>query len=81
MGLATGNILALVQLAAPPEAVGMWSGMHNFAGNWPGIVAPLATGLLVARTGSHYPGFLVAVVVLLAGIPIYWWGVRDTWQT
>jgi MFS family permease len=77
VGLATGNILALLQLAAPEGEVGLWSGMQNFAGNLSGIVAPLATGLLIARTGSHYPGFVVAVVILLAGIPIYWWGVKD----
>ena len=75
VGLSTGNILALVQLAAPQDEVGLWSGIHNFAGNLSGIVAPLATGLLIARTGSHYPGFVVAVAVLLAGVPIYCWGV------
>jgi MFS family permease len=77
VGLSTGNILALLQMAAPQDEVGLWSGIQNFAGNLSGIVAPLATGLLIARTGSHYPGFVVAVVVLLTGIPIYWWGVRD----
>jgi len=77
VGLATGNILALLQLVAPEDEVGLWSGMQNFAGNLSGIVAPLATGLLIARTGSHYPGFVVSVIVLLSGIPIYWWGVRD----
>jgi len=77
VGLATGNILALLQLAAPEDEVGLWSGIQNFAGNLSGIVAPLATGLLIARTGSHYPGFVVAVIVRLTGIPIYWWGVRD----
>jgi len=77
VGLATGNILALLQLAAPPEEVGLWSGMQNFAGNLAGIVAPIATGLLIAKTGSHYPGFVVSVIVLLAGVPIYWWGVAD----
>jgi len=77
VGLATGNILALLQQVAPEDEVGLWSGMQNFSGNLSGIVAPLATGLLIARTGSHYPGFVVAVIVLLAGIPIYWWGVSD----
>jgi nitrate/nitrite transporter NarK len=77
VGLATGNILALLQLVAPEDEVGLWSGMQNFSGNLSGIVAPLATGLLIARTGSHFPGFVVAVIVLLAGIPIYWWGVQD----
>jgi MFS family permease len=77
VGLATGNILALLQRSAPEHEVGLWSGFQNFAGNLSGIVAPLATGLLIARTGSHYPGFVVAVVILLMGIPIYWLGVRD----
>lgn len=77
VGLATGNILALLQMAAPEAEIGLWAGMQNFAGNLSGIVAPLVTGLLIARTGSHFPGFVVAVIVLLAGLPIYWWGVRD----
>lgn len=77
VGLATGNILALLQRVAPPGEVGLWTGILNFAGNLSGIVAPVATGLLIARTGSYYPGFAVAVVVLIAGLPAYWWMVRE----
>jgi MFS transporter, ACS family, D-galactonate transporter len=77
VGLATGNILALLQRAAPAGQVGLWTGVLNFAGNLSGIVAPLATGFLIARTGSYYPGFVVAVVILLAGMPVYWWMVGD----
>jgi MFS family permease len=77
VGLATGNQLALVQRMAPPGAVGMWTGTFNFCGNLSGIVAPLATGVLIARTGSFFPGFVVAVAVLLAGLPAYWWIVKD----
>jgi MFS transporter, ACS family, D-galactonate transporter len=77
VGLSTGNILALLQMSAPEAEVGLWSGIQNTAGNLSGIVAPLVTGLLIQRTGSHYPGFVVSVVVLLVGIPIYWWGVKD----
>ena len=77
VGLSTGNILALLQMAAPEGEVGMWSGVQNFGGNISGVVAPMATGMLIARTGSYYPGFVVAVVVLLVGIPIYWWGVGE----
>jgi ACS family glucarate transporter-like MFS transporter len=77
VGLATGNILALLQLVAPPEQVGIWAGAQNFAGNLSGVVAPLATGLLIARTGSYYPGFVVAVVFLVLCIPFYWWMVGD----
>ena len=77
VGLSTGNILALLQKVASAGAVGWWTGFLNFSGNLSGIVAPLATGLLIARTGSYYPGFVVAVAVLLGGLPFYWWMVRD----
>jgi ACS family D-galactonate transporter-like MFS transporter len=77
VGLATGNLLALLQRLAPSGAVGMWTGVLNFSGNLSGIVAPLATGILIAKTGSYVPGFVVAVVVLLAGLPAYWWIIRD----
>jgi len=77
VGLATGNILALLQQVAPPDEVGVWSGAQNFAGNLSGIIAPIVTGLLIARTGSYYPGFVLSVVILLAGVPIYWWVVGE----
>jgi MFS transporter, ACS family, D-galactonate transporter len=80
VGLATGNILALLQMAAPPDRVGIWSGAQNFGGNISGVVAPLVTGLLIARTGSYYPGFVVAVIVLVVCIPFYWM-VRETGKT
>jgi MFS family permease len=76
VGLSTANMLALLQLAAPPDGVGLWTGMLNFIGNISGIVAPVVTGILIARTGSFYPGFVVSVAVLLAGAPVYWWLVK-----
>jgi MFS family permease len=78
VGLATGNMLALLQRVAPADEVGLWTGFMNFGGNLSGIVAPIATGLLIARTHSYYPGFLVAVAVLLAGLPFFGrWILRD----
>jgi MFS family permease len=77
VGFASGNILALLQLVAPREKVGIWAGALNFSSNLSGVVAPLVTGILIARTGSYYPGFVVAVVFLLACIPFYWWMVGD----
>jgi MFS family permease len=77
VGLATGNILALLQRIAPHGEVGMWTGILNFAGNLSGIVAPLVTGILIARTSSYFPGFAVAVVLLVAAIPAYWFIVGD----
>ncbi len=77
VGLATGNILALLQRVAPHDQVGMWTGVLNFGGNLSGIAAPLVTGILISRTGSYYPGFVVAVVILIACLPAYWFIVGD----
>ena len=77
VGLSTGNILALLQHVAPRGEVGLWTGILNFAGNISGIVAPVVTGLLIASTGSYYPGFVVSVIVLLCGLPAYWWMVKE----
>jgi nitrate/nitrite transporter NarK len=77
VGLSTGNIYSLLANVSPEGAIGTWMGICNFAGNLCGIVAPIVTGILIARTGSHYPGFVVAVIVLQFGLPAYWWIVRE----
>jgi len=75
VGLATGNLFGVLQSCAPPEEVGVWTGFENFAGNLAGVIAPTATGLLIARTGSYLPGFTLAALVLLAGLLAYWFVV------
>jgi MFS family permease len=77
VGLATGNLLVILQCCAPQEDVGLWTGFENFAGNLAGVLAPLLTGVLISRTGSYAPGFGLAVVVLLAGIFCYWFIVEN----
>jgi MFS family permease len=77
VGLSTGNIYALIQRMTTDGEVGFATGFLNFAGNLSGIVAPIVTGLIIARTGSYYPAFVVAVIVLLAALPIYWTMVRE----
>jgi MFS family permease len=77
VGLATGNLYALLASVAPEGAVGMWTGFLNFAGNISGVAAPIVTGILIERTGSYYPGFVVAVVILHMGLPAYWWMVGE----
>jgi ACS family D-galactonate transporter-like MFS transporter len=72
VGLATGNLLAILQSCAPAEAVGIWTGAENFAGNLAGIIAPLAVGFLITSYGSYVPGFELASIVLVAGIFAYW---------
>jgi MFS family permease len=75
VGLATGNLLTILQSCAPSEAVGIWTGVENFAGNLAGIIAPLAVGFLITSCGSYSPGFQLAAIVLLLGIPAYWFVV------
>ncbi len=72
VGLATGNLLVILQCCAPFEKIGIWTGAENFAGNLAGIIAPLVVGLLIKRSGSYVPGFEVASIVLLVGLLAYW---------
>ncbi len=77
VGLATGNLMVILQCCAPHEDVGLWTGFENFAGNVAGALAPLLTGLLISRTGSYAPGFALAAGVLIAGIFCYWFIVGE----
>jgi ACS family D-galactonate transporter-like MFS transporter len=77
VGLATGNLLVILQCCSPFEKVGIWTGAENFAGNLAGIVAPLAVGLLIKRSGSYIPGFELGAIVLLVGLLAYWFVVGD----
>jgi MFS transporter, ACS family, D-galactonate transporter len=77
VGLATGNLIAILQSCAPLEAVGIWTGAENFAGNLAGIVAPLAVGFLITSRGSYVPGFELASIILFAGVLAYWFVVGD----
>jgi MFS family permease len=77
VGLATGNLLVILQCCAPPDDVGLWTGVENFAGNLAGVTAPLLTGVLISRTGSYAPGFALAAAVLFAGIFCYLFIVGD----
>jgi ACS family glucarate transporter-like MFS transporter len=77
VGLAAGNLFAILQCCAPPREVGIWTGFENFAGNIGGILAPIATGFLIARTGTYLPGFALAAGVLVTGLLAYWFIVGE----
>jgi ACS family D-galactonate transporter-like MFS transporter len=78
VGLATGNLITILQCCAPFEKVGIWTGAENFAGNLAGIVAPLAVGLLIRRTGGSYvPGFELGSIILIVGLLAYWFVVGE----
>jgi MFS family permease len=72
VGFATSNVLVIFQTCAPPEEVGAWTGTGNFIGNFGGIFSPLVTGFLIRWTGSYVPGFVLAALVLLVGLLMYW---------
>lgn len=72
VGLATGNLLVILQSCAPAEKVGVWTGYENFAGNLAGISAPLVTGFLVARTHSFAAAFVLGPLLLISGLLAYW---------
>ena len=75
VGLATANLLVMVQLCAPDNEVGVWTGFLNFAGNIGGITAPLVTGFLIAWTGSFVSAFVLGPALLVSGLLAYWFGV------
>lgn len=77
VGLGTGNLLAILQCCAPPDKVGIWTGVKNYSGNLGGILAPLVMGLLISRTGSYVPGFAVGAVILVLGLIPYWFVVGE----
>jgi nitrate/nitrite transporter NarK len=60
-----------LQNCAPPADLGAWTGIQNFFGNLAGVLAPLATGILIARTSSYAPAFMIAGVLLALGILPY----------
>ncbi len=70
-------MFAIIQCCAPPEEVGIWTGFENFAGNIGGVLAPVVTGFLIARTDTYLPGFALAAGVLVAGLLAYWFMVGE----
>ena len=59
---------SLPSLIAPRGGVGAVGGIMNFANNMMGVVAPIVTGFVVGRTHSFVGAFLVAGLVLVAGV-------------
>jgi len=77
VGGSTANLLVIFQCCAPRGQVGAWMGMGNFIGNIGGVLSPLITGILISRTGSYFPGFALAPLVLMAGLLSFWLIVRE----
>jgi len=72
-GLAAAAPVAwsLPSLVAPKAGVGAVGGIMNFSNNMMGVVAPIVTGLVVGSTHSFVDAFLIAGLVLLAGVAAF----------
>ncbi|HEV2352429.1 MAG TPA: MFS transporter [Terriglobia bacterium] len=77
VGLATANLIVILQCCAPENEVGIWTGFENFAGNVGGILAPVLTGILIKKTGSYLPGFALGPLILITGLLAYWFVVGE----
>ncbi|HEX4268519.1 MAG TPA: MFS transporter [Steroidobacteraceae bacterium] len=62
---------SLTSLIAPKGGVGAVGGIMNFSNNMMGVVAPIVTGFIVGRTHSFVDAFLVAGLVLFAGVAAF----------
>ena len=58
-------------MIAPKGGVGAVGGIMNFANNMMGVVAPIVTGFVVGSTHAFVNAFLVAGLVLVAGIAAF----------
>jgi MFS-type transporter involved in bile tolerance (Atg22 family) len=58
-------------LIAPRNSTGQVGGIMNLFGNLSSFAAPVATGIIVQRTGSFQIALLTAGIVLVIGIASY----------
>jgi MFS transporter, ACS family, D-galactonate transporter len=70
-GMYASNHWAITQTLAGPDAAGQWTGLQNTVGNLSGIVAPIATGFIVAATGSFLWAFISPAVLAIVGVGCY----------
>jgi MFS transporter, ACS family, D-galactonate transporter len=66
-GILASNHWAITQTLAGAGAAGTWTGMQNTIGNLSGIVAPIATGIIVKVTGSYFWAFASPAVLAVVG--------------
>ena len=70
---------ALGASLTPTHLVATLESIQNIGGSIGGALAPLVTGLIVERTHSFTPAFLVATVAALAGAASYWMVRKDAY--
>ncbi len=77
LGLATANYWALTQTLIPAAAIGRISGVQNCSASLAGIVAPLLTGWLKAKTGSYEAPMQAIWFFLIVGVLSYLFMMRE----
>jgi MFS family permease len=68
VGMANPMMFSIGQTLAGPTAGGRWMGIQNMVGNCAGVLAPIATGLIVQATGSFTGAFALAAALSVAGV-------------
>jgi MFS family permease len=72
-GAQSPGCYAIPQILAGPRATGRWVGIQNSLGNFAGIIAPAATGFIIASTHVFTAAFLLAAAVSMLGVIGWWW--------
>jgi MFS family permease len=86
-GFANPMCFSIGQSLAGPSAGGRWMGIQNMVGNFAGISAPMATGMILEATGAFTGAFLLAAILAVLGLvcwglvlgrvePVAWSGER-----
>jgi ACS family D-galactonate transporter-like MFS transporter len=85
LGMCSPNLWTMTQILAGPQTAGKWAGLENFCGNLAGIIAPIAVGVILQRTGEFFWAFAITGAVTLLGAASYIFLVGQVepikWQT
>jgi MFS transporter, ACS family, D-galactonate transporter len=77
LGICAPNTWTLTQSVCEKKIVGTVTGIQNFGGNIPGILAPALTGYIAHATGSFALALGVVGAVLVGGMLSYWLLVNE----
>ena len=72
-GIQSPGVYAIPQILGGARATGRWVGIQNSVGNFAGIVAPAATGFIVASTRAFTSAFLLAGAMSMLGLIGWLW--------
>jgi MFS transporter, ACS family, D-galactonate transporter len=71
LGMCSPNLWTMTQILAGPQTAGKWAGLENFCGNLAGIIAPIAVGVILERTGEFFWAFAITGAVTMLGAASY----------